>query len=95
MSIPLSKNFELHEGNSTDSREFVERISKKDMQHRGPKGIVGKYLLALAEENEEAHEQLVDAIKERRERIRGEIEDLKEEETNLLQAQLSLSDSSE
>lgn len=67
----------------------------KDMQHRGPKGIVGKYLLALAEENEEAHEQLVDAIKERRERIQGEIEDLKEEETNLLQAQLSLSDSSE
>ena len=64
----------------------------KDMQHRGPKGIVGKYLLALAEEEEEAHQQLVDAIEERRERIQGEISDLKEEEANLLHAHLSLSE---
>lgn len=62
----------------------------KDMQHRGPKGVVGKYIRALAMENDEAHSQLMTAIEERRERIQGEIRDLKEEESNLLHAQADL-----
>lgn len=62
----------------------------KDMQHRGPKGIVGKYIRALAIANDEAHDQLLDAIRERRNRIQGEIRDLKEEHSNLLHAQADL-----
>lgn len=79
-----------------DMRENVTIIPSriyspsKDMQHRGPKGIVGKYLMALAMEDKDAHEQLMDAIAERRERIQGEIRDLKEEESNLLHAQANL-----
>lgn len=64
----------------------------KDMQHRGPKGVVGKYIRALAMENDEAREQLLGAIRERRNRIQGEIRDLKEEESNLLHAQADLND---
>jgi len=79
-----------------DMRENVTIIPSriyspsKDMQHRGPKGIVGKYIRALAMEDEDAHEQLMDGIRERRERIQGEIRDLKEEESNLLHAQADL-----
>lgn len=62
----------------------------KDMQHRGPKGVVGKYIRALAMEDDEAHDQLRTAIEERRDRIQGEIQDLKEEEANLLHAQADL-----
>lgn len=62
----------------------------KDMQHRGPKGIVGKYIRALAMHDDEARSKLTTAIKERRERIQGEISDLKEEESNLLHAQADL-----
>lgn len=62
----------------------------KDVRWRGPKGVVGKYIRALALENDDAHEQLLDAIEERRERIQGEIQDLKNEEANLLHAQADL-----
>jgi hypothetical protein len=62
----------------------------KDMQHRGPKGVVGKYIRALAMESDEAREQLITAIRERRDRIQGEIADLKEEDSNLLHAQADL-----
>jgi len=62
----------------------------KDMQHRGPKGIVGKYIRALAMIDQEAYDQLLSAIRDRRDRIQGEISDLKEEEANLMQAQADL-----
>lgn len=62
----------------------------KDVQHRGPKGVVGKYIRALALESDEAREQLLDAISERRERIQEEIRALKEEDSNLLHAQADL-----
>lgn len=62
----------------------------KDMQHRGPKGVVGKYIQALAMENDEAKEQLALAIEERIERIDNEISDLKEEKRNLHSALLDV-----
>lgn len=62
----------------------------KDVQHRGPKGVVGKYIRALSFEDDEAHEQLVEAIRERRDRVQAEMKDLREEDSNLLHAQAAL-----
>lgn len=79
-----------------ESRENVTIIPNriyspsKDMQHRGKNGHVGKYIRALALENEDAREQLENAIEERRNRIQEEISSLKEKDSNLLHAQVDL-----
>lgn len=62
----------------------------KDMQHRGPNGVVGKYIRALAMENFEAREKLLDAIEERTESIEKEIRQLKGEVGRLKQAESDL-----
>lgn len=63
----------------------------KDLQYRHSFGVVGKYSLALAMDNEQAHEELVSAIRELREQVQGEIRDLKAKESRLLHAQAELS----
>lgn len=81
------------DGESRENLTIIpERIYSptKDMQHRGPKGVVGKYIRALALEDAEARDQLNAAIRERRDRIRAEISDLQEELGNLTSAQQEL-----
>jgi len=76
-----------------DRRENItlipsERYSPtKDMQHRGPKGIVGKYLRTLAMESDDARRQLRECIEDERAEIQAKVHRLKEEEANLLHSE--------
>lgn len=62
----------------------------KDMQYRGPRGIVDKYIRALAMENDDARQQLITAIQKRRNEVQEEISHLREKDSNLLQAQADI-----
>lgn len=64
----------------------------KDMQHRGPSGVVGKYLRALAMADDDAQEKLLDAIRRRRDSVQEEMSHLRKEDANLLHAQSDLSE---
>lgn len=58
--------------------------STKDVQHRHEYGIVGKYTRALALQNEDARQDVLDAIESKRETIQEDIDSLKEKDARLL-----------
>lgn len=62
----------------------------KDVQHRHEAGIVGKYTRALSQESDEAHEQLLAGISEKRDEVQDEIRRLKEKDSRLLHTQADL-----
>ena len=64
--------------------------STKDVQHRHDYGIVGKYTRALALENEEARQETLEAIRQKRDSIQEDIRDLKEKDSRLLHTQADL-----
>lgn len=73
-----------------ESRENVTIIpnilfeNTKDVQHRHEKGIVGKYSRALALENEQARDELLSAIREKRSAVQDDILELQEKDSRLL-----------
>ena len=58
--------------------------STKDVQHRHDYGIVGKYTRALAMENDDAREEVLEAIRQKRESVQEDIRSLKEKDSRLL-----------
>lgn len=62
----------------------------KDVQHRHSHGIVGKYSRALAMENEQAREELLSGIRQKREQIQEDISDLEETDARLLHTEADL-----
>jgi len=58
--------------------------STKDVQHRHEYGIVGKYTRALAMENDDAREEVLEAIRQKRESVQEDIRSLKEKDSRLL-----------
>lgn len=64
--------------------------STKDVQHRHEYGIVGKYTRALAMENDEAREEVLTAIRQKRDSVQEDIRDLKEKDSRLLHTQADL-----
>ena len=64
--------------------------STKDVQHRHEFGIVGKYTRALALENDEVREEVLDAIRQKRESVQDDIRRLKEKDSRLLHTQADL-----
>ncbi len=80
-------------GEERENIVIIPRIlfeNTKDVQHRHSEGIVGKYSFALALENEEAKEALLDGIRDRRDSIREEIRGLEETDSRLLHASANL-----
>jgi len=74
-------------GLTRENLTIIPRIlfeSTKDVQHRHEYGIVGKYSRALADESEQAEQELVRGIKERRANISSQITDLREKDGRLL-----------
>lgn len=84
-----------------ESREEMTLIpsdiyeNTKDSRYRGPQGVVGKYLRALAQEDEDAREALQEAIRQRRDEVQSEIRALKREDSHLLHSQHDLGGSGE
>lgn len=64
--------------------------STKDVQHRHEYGIVGKYTRALALQNEQARQEVLDAIEQKRESVQEEISTLSEKDSRLLHTQADL-----
>lgn len=64
--------------------------STKDVQHRHDKGIVGKYTIALARENDTARQEAIDAIRSKRDSVQDDIESLKEKDARLMHTQAEL-----
>lgn len=62
----------------------------KDVQHRHSEGIVGKYSRALAMENDDARDELLAGISDKRDTIQSKMSDLRETESRLLHTQADL-----
>jgi len=77
-------------GEERENVVIIPRIlfeNTKDVQHRHEAGIVGKYSRALAMESDEAREELVRGISEKRSDVQDEIRRLKEKDSRLLHTQ--------
>lgn len=80
-------------GETRENVVIIPRIlfeNTKDVQHRHEAGIVGKYSHALAMESDEAREELLTGIREKRDEVREEIRYLKEKDSRLLHTQANL-----
>jgi len=64
----------------------------KDVQHRHDAGIVGKYTRALVMADDEAHDLLLQGIRQKRDNIRDKISRLKEKEARLLHTRIDALD---
>ena len=62
----------------------------KDVQHRHEAGIVGKYSRALAMEDDEARDLLLEGIRAKRDETQDEIRRLQEKDSRLLHTQADL-----
>ena len=74
-------------GLTRENLTIIPRIlfeSTKDVQHRHEFGIVGKYSRALADESEQAKQELIEGVRERRDNISSQMTDLRQEDGRLL-----------
>lgn len=81
------------DGERRENVTVIPRIlfeSTKDVQHRHEFGIVGKYSRALAMENDQAREELLAGIEEKRDEVQDDIRELKEKDSRLLHTQADL-----
>ena len=81
------------DGESRENVVVIPRIlfeNTKDVQHRHEYGVIGKYSRALAMESEEARNQLLEGITEKREEMQEEIRTLKEKDARLLHTKADL-----
>lgn len=81
------------DGQLRENVTIIPRIlfeSTKDVQYRHEYGIVGKYSLALAQENEQAKEELRAGIEEKRSSVQGQIDRLKQKQARLLHTECDL-----
>jgi len=81
------------EGEVRENITIVPEIlfeNTKDVQHRHEAGIVGKYSRALAMEDSEARELLIQGIRAKREETQEEIARLKAKDSRLLHTQADL-----
>jgi cell division protein FtsB len=81
------------DGAPRDNMVIIPRVlfeNTKDVQYRHEKGIIGKYSLALAQENEQARQELYAGIEESRSEIQQEMADLQERDGRLLHFQAEL-----
>jgi hypothetical protein len=62
----------------------------KDVQYRHEEGIVGKYSRALAMESEDAREELLAGIRDKRDAISADMSDLRQQDSRLLHTQSDL-----
>jgi hypothetical protein len=75
------------EGDRRDNVVIIPSIlfeNTKDVQHRHESGIVGKYTLALCQESEQAKNETLVAIREKRDEVQSKIKELKEKDSRLL-----------
>lgn len=80
-------------GESRENVVIIPRIlfeNTKDVQHRHSEGIVGKYSRALAMESDEARDELLAGISDRRDDIQEEMGVLREKDSRLLHTQADL-----
>lgn len=81
------------DGQTRENVVIIPRIlfeNTKDVQHRHEAGIVGKYSRALAQESDEAEQELLAGIREKRDEVQDEIRRLKEKDSRLLHTQADL-----
>lgn len=81
------------DGYERENVTVIPRIlfeNTKDVQHRHDAGIVGKYSRALAMESDEARQELLDGIANKREETQDEIQRLKQKDSRLLHTQADL-----
>jgi len=81
------------EGEIRENITIVPEIlfeNTKDVQHRHEAGIVGKYSRALAMEDDEARDLLIQGIRAKREETQEEIARLKAKDSRLLHTQADL-----
>lgn len=81
------------EGETRENVVIIPRIlfeNTKDVQHRHDAGIVGKYSRALALESDEAREELLAGISDRRDTIQEDVRRLQEKDSRLLHTQADL-----
>lgn len=74
-------------GETRENVTIIPRIlfeNTKDVQHRHEQGIIGKYTRALCLEHDEAKEELLDGIREKRDTLHEEIQTLQEKDSRLL-----------
>lgn len=80
-------------GEERENIVIIPRIlfeNTKDVQYRHSEGVVGKYSIALALEDDEAKEALLDGIEDRRDSIREDIRDLEKTDSRLLHTSADL-----
>jgi hypothetical protein len=81
------------EGESRENVVIIPRVlfeNTKDVQYRHEEGIVGKYSRALALENEQAREELLAGISDKRETLQSELTEFREKDSRLLHTQADL-----
>lgn len=75
------------DGESRENLVIIPSIlfeNTKDVQHRHDAGVVGKYSRALAMENDQAKEELLNGIRSKRDQIAEELRSLQEKDSRLL-----------
>jgi len=83
-----NENGELRENVVIIPRVLFE--STKDVQYRHEEGIVGKYSRKLALEDEQAMDELLAGIDDKRDEFQSEVQTLKEKDARLLHTQADL-----
>lgn len=81
------------QGSARDNVTIIPRIlfeNTKDVQYRHEKGIIGKYSLALAQESDEAREELLAGIREKRQELRDKSKELDSKDSRLLHTEVEL-----
>lgn len=81
------------DGQRRENVTIIPRIlfeNTKDVQYRHEAGIIGKYSRALAMHHDEAREELLAGIREKREQVQQDVKELKEKDSRLLHTQADL-----
>jgi hypothetical protein len=81
------------QGESRENVVIIPRVlfeNTKDVQYRHDEGIVGKYSRALAMESDDAREELLAGIQDKRDAIQSETAELRNTDSRLLHTQADL-----